>query len=71
MRAPTGQPLSPRETLVVTMIANGYTTKQIADILGNSFKTIECHRTKAMKKTGAYCLAHLVRYAVRHGLVTI
>ena len=70
MLSPTGMPLSPRETTVVTMIAEGYTNKQMADILGLSPKTIECHRTHAMHKVGASCLAHLVRYAVRMGLVT-
>ena len=69
-RLPTGKPLSGRETTVVIMIADGYTNKQMADILGLSVKTIECHRAHAMQKTGAYCLAHLVRYAMRAGLVT-
>jgi DNA-binding NarL/FixJ family response regulator len=66
---PTAE-LTPREKTVVTMIAEGYTNHQIADILGNSIKTIECHRAHAMQKTGACCMAQLVRYAIRMGLVT-
>ena len=69
-RPPTGAPLSPREITIVTMIADGYTNRQMADILGLSIKTIECHRTHAMHKTGSASVAHLVRYAVRNGLVT-
>jgi DNA-binding NarL/FixJ family response regulator len=61
--------LTPREKTIVTMVATGYTTKQIASMLGLSVKTVETHRTTAMHKTGAYCLALLVRYAVRVGLI--
>ena len=67
---PTGQPLSPREKTVVIMIADGYTNRQMSDILGIALKTVETHRAHAMHKTGACCLAQLVRYAVRTGLVT-
>lgn len=70
MLPPTDVPLTPRERTIVTMIAQGYTTRQMADMLGRSMKTIECHRAHAMHKAGASCLAHLVRYAVRIGLVT-
>ena len=66
---PTDLPLSPREKTIVTMIAEGHTSWQIAQILGLSKKTVECHRMHAMAKTGAGCLAHLVRYAIRTGLI--
>ena len=51
------------------MIADGFTNRQMADMLGIAIKTVETHRTSAMKKTGAHCIALLVRYAVRVGLV--
>jgi DNA-binding NarL/FixJ family response regulator len=69
-RPPTKE-LTPRQKIIVTMIADGFTNKQMAEILGISLKTIECHRTAAMQKTGATCLALLVRYAVRVGLVSL
>jgi DNA-binding CsgD family transcriptional regulator len=61
--------LTPRETTIVRMIAEGFANKQIADILGISLKTVETHRAAAMRKTGSTCVALLVRYAVRIGLV--
>jgi DNA-binding CsgD family transcriptional regulator len=67
---PIRSELTPREKTVVRMIAEGYTSRQIADILGRSIKTIECHRTNVMHKTGTTCIAQLVRYAMRVGLVT-
>jgi DNA-binding CsgD family transcriptional regulator len=51
------------------MIADGFTNRQMADMLGIAIKTVETHRAAAMKKTGANCIALLVRYAVRVGLV--
>ena len=68
-RAPIRE-LSPRQKTIVTMIADGYTNRQIAEILGIAYKTVECHRADAMKRTGSCSAAHLVRYAVRAGLVT-
>ena len=64
------QDLSPRQKTIVTMIAEGYTNRQIADILGIALKTVECHRATAMLRTGSCSIAHLVRYAIRTGLVT-
>jgi len=63
--------LTPRQKTIVTMIADGYTNRQIGEILGIALKTIECHRAHAMQRTGSASLAHLVRYAVRTGLVSM
>jgi DNA-binding NarL/FixJ family response regulator len=70
VQRPRNRELTPREKTIVTMVAEGFTNKQMADILGISLKTVECHRTAAMQKTGATCVALLVRYAVRVGLVS-
>jgi DNA-binding NarL/FixJ family response regulator len=67
---PRNLELTPREKTIVTMVAEGFTNKQMAEILGISLKTVETHRTAAMQKTGATCVALLVRYAVRVGLVS-
>jgi len=65
----TDDPLSERERVVLQMIAEGKTTKDIAAILGVSVKTAESHRSRLMHKLDIHETASLVRYAVRRGLV--
>lgn len=66
--APSG-PLTPREREVVQLIAEGRSTKEIADSLGLSVKTAETHRTNVMRKLGVGSVAALVRWAIRNRLV--
>jgi DNA-binding CsgD family transcriptional regulator len=54
---------------VLQLIAEGKTTKEVAGLLGISFKTAESHRMRIMKKVDVHETAGLVRYAVRRGLV--
>jgi DNA-binding NarL/FixJ family response regulator len=61
--------LSPREQLVVKLVAEGYSNKGISAILNSSVKTTETHRASAMGKLGVNSIAGLVRYAVRARLV--
>jgi DNA-binding NarL/FixJ family response regulator len=61
--------LSPRERLVVKLVAEGYSNKGISAILNSSVKTTETHRAAAMGKLGVNSIAGLVRYAVRAKLV--
>jgi two-component system, LuxR family, response regulator FixJ len=53
--------LSPRETSVLTGLAEGQTSKDIARALGVSPRTIEVHRASIMRRTGAATLAELLR----------
>lgn len=62
-------PLSPRERQVLQLIAEGKTTKEIADLLCISVKTAETHRTRMMEKLDIHATAGLVRYAIRRGLI--
>ena len=62
-------PLTSREREVLQLVAEGKSTKEIARLLGISFKTAESHRTRIMKKTDIHETAGLVRYAVRRGLI--
>lgn len=62
-------PLTSREREVLQLVAEGKSTKEVAQLLGISFKTAESHRTRIMKKTNIHETAGLVRYAVRRGLV--
>jgi DNA-binding NarL/FixJ family response regulator len=61
--------LSPREQLVVKMVAEGYSNKRISSMLDLSVKTTEAHRAAAMRKLDVNSTADLVRYAVRANLV--
>jgi DNA-binding NarL/FixJ family response regulator len=61
--------LTPRERGVVRLIAEGRTNKEAAELLGINLKTVETHRSAAMRKIKAHTSADLVRYAVRNRLV--
>jgi DNA-binding NarL/FixJ family response regulator len=61
--------LTPRQREVLRLIANGYTTKAVAQELNISIKTAETHRARVMKELGVHDVAGLVRYAVHVGLV--
>lgn len=53
--------LTPRESQVLNFVVDGFSSRQIAEQLDVSFKTIEAHRSKIMSKTQAQNVAHLVR----------
>jgi len=61
--------LTPREEEIVKLVAEANTTKQIAEILHLSEKTVENHRANAMRKLGMRDRVDLVRYAIRRGLI--
>ena len=61
--------LTPREEQIVKLVAEAHTTKQIAEVLHLSEKTVENHRANAMRKLGMRDRVELVRYAIRRGLI--
>jgi len=61
--------LTPRQLQVLGLVAEGHTTREIAQRLRLSAKTIETHRSEVMRRLGIHDLASLVRYCVRVGLV--
>ena len=61
-------PLTPREQEVVKLIAESYSTKQIADALVISEKTVDRHRANILEKLGMHDRVELTRYAIRQGL---
>jgi len=63
--------LSAREREVLQLIAEGWSTKQIASHLYVSIKTIETHRRQIMKKLDLHNIADLTKYALREGLTSI
>ncbi len=64
----SGAVLTSREQSVVKLIAEGKTNKEIADLLSISRKTVEAHRSSAMRKLGLDSTISLVRYAIRNKL---
>ena len=63
--------LSPRQREVLRLIAEGRTTKQIAQVLDISVKTVETHRAQLMERLGIYDVAGLVRYAIIVGVIDV
>jgi DNA-binding NarL/FixJ family response regulator len=61
--------LTAREREVVRLVAEGNSSKTIAIILGISTKTVDTHRTAAMRKINVRSVADVVRYAVRTNLI--
>jgi DNA-binding NarL/FixJ family response regulator len=69
-RAPAdAQALTARQAAVLQLIAEGYPTKQIADILSLSVKTAEKHRDSLMQKLNLHNIPTLTRYALSRGIV--
>jgi DNA-binding NarL/FixJ family response regulator len=61
--------LTPREEEVVKLIAEGHSTREIADTLVISVKTVDRHRANALHKLGMRDRLDLARFAIRSGLV--
>lgn len=63
--------LTPRQREILQLIAEGKSSKEIARLLDTSVKTIESHRASLMERLDIHDLAGLVRYAIRHGLISL
>ncbi len=63
--------LTAREREILKLIADGHTSREIADSLYISLKTVLGHRTKIMEKLGIHNRTELIKYAIRKGLVNI
>lgn len=68
---PLVEPLTPRETQVLELVADGLSNKAIAVVLGVSDETVKFHLASIFGKLGASNRTDAVRLALRHGLVTI
>jgi len=70
--APDASPeLTPRQMEVLTLIAHGSSTREVARSLNISIKTVETHRAQLMERLNIHDVAGLVRYAIKKGLVNI
>ena len=65
---PPAEVLTPREEEVVKLIAEGYASKEIAELLVISIKTVDRHRSNILTKLGMRDRVELARYAIRAGL---
>lgn len=63
--------ITPRQREILQLIAEGKSTKEIAELLYISTKTVETHRTQLMDRLDIHDIAGLVRYAIRIGLVVL
>jgi DNA-binding NarL/FixJ family response regulator len=65
----SGDPLTERESEVVKLIAEGHTSRDIAEILVISERTVERHRENILDKLDMRDRVELTRYAIRRGLI--
>lgn len=70
---PTGDnaELTPREREILQLIAEGYTSKQIAEILVISVKTVQAHRNRLMQKLDLHNRGELIKYAIQKKIIEI
>jgi two-component system response regulator NreC len=63
--------LTPREREILQLIAEGYTNKEIAEILNLSVKTIQSHRSNLMNKLDLHDRGELIKYAIQKKIIDI
>lgn len=63
--------LTPRESEILQLIAEGYSNKQIAEILCISIKTVQSHRLNLMSKLDLHNRADLIKYAIQRKIIDI
>jgi two-component system response regulator NreC len=61
--------LTDREREVLQLIAEGYTNREIADLLHVSIKTVQNHRSKIMNKLDLHDRGELIKYAIQQGII--
>jgi DNA-binding NarL/FixJ family response regulator len=65
----TSARLTPRQSELLRLFAEGKTSGQAAAALGLSTKTVETHRTNIMQRLNCHSIGELVRYALRNGII--
>jgi two-component system, NarL family, response regulator NreC len=66
-----GRRLSAREQEILKLIAEGHSSREIAEMLDLSVKTVHNHRTRLMTKLDIHRNTDLVKYAIRQGMVQV
>ena len=62
--------LTPRQREILQLVSEGNSTKDIARRLDLSVKTVESHRSELMERLDIHDVTGLVRFAIRHGLIS-
>lgn len=68
---PQYKEISKKERHVLQLVAEGEKTRDIAEKLGVSIKTVETHRRNIMKKLGIFSIAGLTKFAIKEGMVSL
>ncbi len=63
--------LTPREREILQLIAEGYSNKEIGEILCISIKTVQAHRTNLMSKLDLHDRSELIKYAIRKKIIEV
>jgi DNA-binding NarL/FixJ family response regulator len=69
--SPPRSQLTPREREIVQLLAEGKSSRDVAEALGLSIKTAETHRANIMRKLNLHSVSDLVLYAVRNNIVHV
>ncbi|MBT5169660.1 MAG: response regulator transcription factor, partial [Opitutales bacterium] len=64
-------PLSDREKQILQLVAESYSTKEVAARLNISVRTVDNHRTNIMRKLNLHDVAALTRYAIKNELISL
>lgn len=70
-KVPTDSSLTPRQIQVLRLIGYGYATKDTADALGVSYKTVDTFKQQLVERLGIHGSVRLARYAIFRGLCPI
>lgn len=65
------QSLSPRENEILCQVVEGKTSAEIGKYLNLSPKTVESYRSRMMQKLGISDLTELIKFAIKHGLISL
>ncbi|OYV67226.1 MAG: DNA-binding response regulator [Deltaproteobacteria bacterium 21-66-5] len=63
--------LTARERRVLQLLAEGHSTREVAELLSLSLKTVETHRSNIMRKLNTRSIARLTKFAIREGLTSL
>ena len=63
--------LTDREREMLKLVVEGYKTRQIADMLAITPKTVEAHKASLMRKLGIHSNLELIKYALRRGIISL
>ena len=63
--------LTDREREVLKLVVEGYTARQIADMLAVSPKTVEWYKSTLMRKLNMHSRMDLIKFAIRKGVITL